>query len=256
MTSSAHYTEIPISLVWDAFGEKNGAVSLIEMRARIGALRRETPRPWEDYVIGCILLAEPFYWPEELWIPEPPDWKPQIVRGKRYDLSTPPGKELWDRVVQNLEADPAVVRDRAPDTFTGSDVFGGVRTGGAGRRRIGQCTFSSLVRDLYNHTCAVSGERALPALEAVHIQPFEITHEHEISNGILLRSDVHRLFDAGYITVTPELRVEASGRMREDFNDGESYLKLHGRKVEVPEAPEFRPSPEYLTWHNENRYRD
>jgi putative restriction endonuclease len=38
---------------------------------------------------------------------------------------------------------------------------------------------------------------------------------------------VHRLFDAGYLTVTPEYRVEASNSMRQDFNDGENYLKLH-----------------------------
>jgi putative restriction endonuclease len=72
----------------------------------------------------------------------------------------------------------------------------------------------------------------------------------------MLRSDAHRLFDAGYITVTPEYRVEASQRMREDFNDGENYLRLHGSEVRVPRRAEERPSAEALTWHNENRFRE
>ena len=79
--------------------------------------------------------------------------------------------------------------------------------------------------------------------------------EHRVSNGILLRSDVHRLFDAGYLTITPELRVEASRRMKDDFDDGESYLRLHGAVVQVPEEPALRPSPEVLRWHNEARFR-
>jgi putative restriction endonuclease len=95
----------------------------------------------------------------------------------------------------------------------------------------------------------------LPALEAAHIRPVTETQAHHVRNGPLIRSDVHRLFDAGYITVTPEYRVEASRRMREDFNDGENYLKLHGSGILVPRDQEFRPDPEALRWHNENRFR-
>ena len=53
----------------------------------LAKLRREQARPWEDYTIGCILLVEPFFWPQELWIPQPADFSGQIVRGKGYDLT-------------------------------------------------------------------------------------------------------------------------------------------------------------------------
>jgi putative restriction endonuclease len=76
-----------------------------------------------------------------------------------------------------------------------------------------------------------------------------------VKNGLLLRSDVHRLFDAGYLTVTPEHRVEASSRMREDFNDGENYMRLHGSGILMPNRPEYQPDPEALRWHNDNRFR-
>lgn len=251
----SHYTDLPISLAWDAFGPKNGAATLEEVRARIGRLRKETPRPWEDYTIGCILLAEPFFWDRADWIPQPPDWKPQIVRGKGYDLREEPGRSLWAQVTDRLlvrRSPRATGREPEPEL---PGLFGGRGDPTEHRPRIGQGIFTSLVRDHYERTCAISRERALPALEAAHIRPFSLEKAHDVQNGLLLRSDIHKLFDAGYLTVTPELRVEASRSMREDFNDGESYLKLHGRRVLVPGRPDARPDPERLGWHNDYRYR-
>lgn len=245
----SHYTEIPISLAWDAFRENNGAPSLEAVRVNIGRLRRETPPPWADYVIGCILLAEPTFWDEEDWIPGPPGWKPQIVRGSGYDLTTEPGRGLWAQVVERLAA-RGVARD------SGAPVeFGGYGDPALTPRRVGQGTFTAIVRDAYGRSCAISRERALPALEAAHIKPLSEARTHSIRNGMLLRSDVHKLFDVGYLTVTPDLRVEASHAMKEDFNDGKNYLALHGTKILVPEKPDLRPDPESLRWHNENRYR-
>lgn len=73
-----HCTELPISLAWEAFGPKNGAASLAQVRQSTAKLRREQARPWEDYTIGCILLVEPFFWPEEAWLPAPEDWASTI----------------------------------------------------------------------------------------------------------------------------------------------------------------------------------
>ena len=134
-------------------------------------------------------------------------------------------------------------------------TFGGVGEPTLRAPRVGQGIFSSIVRDAYNRTCAISRERALPALDAAHIRPFSDVESHDPTNGILLRSDVHRLFDAGYLTVTPDHRVEASTTMREDFNDGESYLRLHGSRIHLPARESLQPDPAALLWHNENRYR-
>ena len=247
-----HYTDLPISLAWDSFGEKNGARSLAEVRQSIARLRRDNPAPWEDYVIGCILLVEPFFWPRELWIPAPEDWHVNIVRGKRYEFSTPAGRRLWDRVTERLQG--SRIGTAAPEPPE-STIPGGYGDPLLRRHRIGQGTFRALVLDSYGRQCAVTRERALPALEAAHIRPFSETETHQVRNGLLLRSDIHRLFDVGYITVTPEYRVEASTRMREDFNDGENYMRLHGSGILVPSDPDLRPDPEALRWHNENCFR-
>ena len=93
-------------------------------------------------------------------------------------------------------------------------------------------------------------------LEAAHIRPYNDDGPHEVSNGLLLRSDFHRLFDAGLITVTPELRVEVSPRIREEWFNGKNYYRLHGQRlITIPENQTHQPDPEYLRWHNEQRYR-
>lgn len=245
-----HYTTLPFSLAWRAFGPKNGTATQQALWDRIARLRREAMAPWEDPDIGCILLVEPFFWPEELWIPQPVDWHRNIQRGRTYDLRTEPGLSLWKSVADRLQATKP-----APAADDQLEIPGGWSDPIPIRRRMGQGTFQAVVLDAYGRQCAITSERAVPALDAAHIRPFADEPKHELTNGLLLRSDVHRLFDAGYVTVTPEYRVEASRRMREDFNDGENYLRLHGSPVRVPIDADQRPSREALVWHNENRFR-
>ena len=78
------------------------------------------------------------------------------------------------------------------------------------RPRLGQGAFRVLVTDMYDRRCVVSEERTLPALDAAHIRPYGEGGSHEASNGLLLRRDIHSLFDAGYVTVTPDLRFAVS----------------------------------------------
>jgi putative restriction endonuclease len=244
-----YYASLPLSLAWDAFGIKNGAASKQAVWERIARLRRDKPAWYEDFTIGCIVLVEPFFWAEELWIPQPEDFSSNIVRGRTYDLQVASGATLWNEVVARLPT------STSPTTATTEIIPGGYAGPSVVRRRIGQGTFRVAITEAYLRQCAITREKALPALEAAHIRPFAQSESHYLRNGLLLRSDVHRLFDAGYITVTPDLEVQASSRMREDFNDGENYLKLDRGKVWVPDRPDWKPDPEALLWHNENVFK-
>ena len=64
---------------------------------------------------------------------------------------------------------------------------------------------------------------------------------HEAKNGLLLRRDVHSLFDSGYVTVPPENRFEVSRRIREEFDNGRHYYELHGRSISLPTDESARP---------------
>jgi len=76
-----------------------------------------------------------------------------------------------------------------------------------------------------------------------------------IENGLLLRADLHRLYDRGYLTVTPDHRVRVSQRLKKAFENGEPYYPLEDREIWLPPDPESRPSREFLEWHEATIYR-
>jgi putative restriction endonuclease len=237
---------LPISLVWEAFGEKNGVRSFPEMRARVEKLRHRTSPKYEDFVIGNIILTQPFFFSREAWIPVPDDWKPNIVSGKRYDLGLEPGRSLWHSLQERL-ADTAIGQTQAerPARYGDPVLYA---------PRLGQGGFRVMVTDAYSKKCAITGEKTLPVLEAAHIRPYGEGGEHEINNGILFRSDIHTLFDRGYVTVDPGFRFEVSRRIREDFENGRDYYKLAGASLLLPGEPIKCPDPRLLSWHNKNRF--
>jgi putative restriction endonuclease len=246
----AHSTILPISLAWDAFSEKNGASSLEEMRARTEKYRRKAPSYGEDYQIGCILLEQPFFFEEKEWIPVPADWKQPIVQGKGYDTATGVGKKLWEDVQLRIQA-----RKDLWEEARLSDVEGGYGSPAMILPRLGQGSFRVLVTDVYQRRCSVTQERTLPALDAVHIKPFGKSGPHSVNNGILFRSDIHKLFDAGYVTISSDHHFEVSKRIKEEFENGRDYYAMHGKSLHLPLKETLRPTSEYINWHNQNVFR-
>jgi putative restriction endonuclease len=108
------------------------------------------------------------------------------------------------------------------------------------------------VTEAYNRACAVTEEHSLPALEAAHIRPFAKDGPHEVRNGLLLRADLHRLFEQGYLTVTPKYTLEVSDRLRADYHNGRSYYPLRGTRISLPAVETERPTRELINWHNQN----
>jgi putative restriction endonuclease len=248
----AHFSpSVPATLAWQSFGEKNGAASFDEMLARISKYRKEVVRPGTDPAIGCILLEQPFFFEERDWIPAPADWRGEIVQGKGYDLSVGAGLALWDQLRIRLEG------VRLPIGSVDSVIAAKQAAYGAPvlvRPRLGQGSFRVVVMDNYERRCAVTGERTLPVLDAAHIKPFSLAREHDPRNGILLRSDIHTLFDRGYVTVSEDHRFEVSRRLKEDWENGRDYYALHGQEIRLPASAEGRPDPTLLRWHAENLY--
>jgi putative restriction endonuclease len=244
------FIQMPISLSWEAFGEGNGVRSLSEMRERIAKYRRVPIGPTDNPTIGCILLAEPFFFEEAVWIPTPPDFSLNIVQGKGYDSNDEStGFALWNAVTETLRS-TVLQFDPGPATVA---TVEGPRYGEPTlvRPRLGQGIFRVLVTDIYDRRCAITGERTLPVLEAAHIKPYSSGGPHEPENGLLLRSDLHTLFDQGYMTVdADELKVVISGRIREEFENGRDYYQLHGRSIRLPRETNNLPSREFLSFHN------
>ncbi len=123
------------------------------------------------------------------------------------------------------------------------------------RPRLGQGAFRVMVTDAYGRQCAVTRERALPTLEAAHVKPVSAGGIHMVSNGLLLRSDVHALYDRGYVTVSPDLRFHVSSRLKSDFDNGEPYYELQGVEIAVPVRPSDRPKTALLEWHADSIFK-
>ncbi|MBL8666341.1 MAG: HNH endonuclease [Rhodospirillales bacterium] len=242
----AYANVLPCSLAWEAFREANGARSALEMRTRIARYRKTGPNDRSDFDIGCRILTQPFFLEERDWIPVPSSWSPNIVSFKIYRANEAEGLALWEAVNDRLNRSqiPGMAEDQA--RFGEPHLI---------RPRLGQGAFRVLVTDIYQRRCAVTRERTLPALEAAHIRPYGEGGHHEARNGLLLRRDIHSLFDAGYVTVTHDLRFEVSRRIKEEFDNGKHYYALHGQLITTPNETGQRPDAAALSWHNEHCFR-
>ena len=234
-------------MAWDTFGRSNGVTSYDELRIAIQKYRRnEVVGPTTN--IGCRILVEPIFFPHDFWLDLPSSWARNIVEGKGFSTDDPEGLDLWNRL-----------QDAAFAFGTGS-VTGlsevGPRFGAPTLiiPRLGQGAFRIAVTEAYGRQCAISDGKVLPALDAAHIRPYADGGEHKKSNGILLRKDIHCVFDAGYATIDAKNRFVVSNKVKEVFNNGEEYRRLHGKALRLPEKALDRPDPNYLRWHNDNRF--
>lgn len=111
-------------------------------------------------------------------------------------------------------------------------------------QRRGQPAFRGKLLAAYGRKCAITGEAAEDVLEAAHIDPYSETGCNNLSNGLLLRADLHTLFDLHLLAVDPKGRIEVSPKLRST-----SYATLTGVSLAVPADPRAKPDPRRLARH-------
>jgi len=237
-----HFTFAPLSVAWDLFGRKNGTADFETFARAVAHYRRERDIESVTWAqIGNIILSQPFFWARGDWLSVPDDYQVNSPQGRRFDGASGSGLQLLEAVQARFLS--RLVRDNV-DTAV---EFGESLV----RRRLGQGAFSLIVSDAYEKRCAITGEKTLPVLEAAHIKPVAKGGFHGTSNGLFLRSDVHKLFDRGYVTVQPNGLVLVSPKLRADWSNGVVYYAMHGKSIRTPVSPDLRPSPQLLEWHND-----
>lgn len=82
--------------------------------------------------------------------------------------------------------------------------------------------------------------------------PYAVGGTHHVTNGLLPRRYIHRLFNLGYVTVTPEYRLKVSDALAEDFHNSQTYYAERDRRVVVVDAEWMWPSRGMLAWHGES----
>ncbi len=246
----ASFSVLPDWLAWDTFGPSNGAGSLDELRARLRRIQVDASIEADPGGrIGCSLIAEATLFERDLWIRQPTDWKVRTQSGQRYDLTIGEGKRIWEECLARVQ------RLDAPAPHLPSMVDG-ARYGAPCLHapRLGQGIFRVQVLDAYGRACAVTGEHSLPVIEAAHVMPYARGGQHDVRNGIALRTDLHRLLDRGYVTIGEDMRFVVGKRLKSDYDNGRTYYVLSGQPIAVPEATTLRPLEEVLAWHREHVY--
>ncbi|MFM8472467.1 MAG: HNH endonuclease [Candidatus Kapaibacterium sp.] len=240
------YSVIPISMAWDTFGKANGRSSFVELAEAIRKNRQGEVNAMTE--IGCILLENPMFFPKDVNVDVPEDFAKNIVSGKSYDTTTQVGARLWERVQLAMHSMrmSVVTRVQGP---TADYVFGKEYLR---KSRPGQAGFRFALMEAYDRKCAVTGENILPVLEAAHIQPVSSEGVNTVDNGLLLRSDMHKLFDQGLITVTPDYTIRISSKIAELYVNGKVYKRWDKERMTVVPTDELsRPDRLRLQWHND-----
>lgn len=250
----AHFHVLDLDLAWQTFGEKNGDPSRTRFFERIGQYRKldlllTTAR---REPIGCTVLRDAVFWPPERWIPWGADrgWPPNIVQG-RTERDAANVAVLMAAVQADHAQAPA---DLAAERFqlVGDDER--ARRMRDQSVREGQGTFRLRLLQAYGQ-CAITGEHTQIVLDGAHIQPYLGPRSNHPQNGVLLTKEFHALFDAGYVTITPDLKVRVSERLRLDWQNGHRYYPFDGQPLRVVPAVEaLRPSREALEWHGQNTF--
>ena len=114
--------------------------------------------------------------------------------------------------------------------------------------RRGQKKFRDNLLRAYDSECVMSGCKEEEVLQAAHILPYTDAETNKIDNGLLLRADLHNLFDLDLISINPKDFTILVSREIKDSD----YRKLHGKKIKMPKSEIKSPSKKALKIHFKN----
>ena len=251
---SINAKRIHLRTAWDAFREKIGAPTFEVFQLQIAKAKGETASFDYDPEISLSVISQPVFWPREEWITPPSDFLSGIQKGKVYSMYAEPGATIWQEVRARIEG---VGYELSGSTIR--EVIGDAPALGKEylrRARVGQGAFRMMTIENFGHKCCVTGETTAPVLQAAHIKPVSQAGMHSIRNGLLLRADVHILYDQGLIGIDHAYRVRVSPRIKEMYLNGRVYNSREGQQLHsLPTAKELRPDPELLDWHMDTIFK-
>tara|TARA_R100000008_G_C3553545_1_gene151862 strand:+ start:70 stop:1017 length:948 start_codon:yes stop_codon:yes gene_type:complete len=117
--------------------------------------------------------------------------------------------------------------------------------------RRGQGKFRKELLKAYDGKCAITSCSTISVLEAAHIVPYNGEHTNHVQNGLLLRSDIHTLFDLNLLRVGEDYAIYVHEEIAEP-----EYRELHGNVLNIPKKKSLRPSKKYLAARAEPSTRE
>ena len=236
----AFWEKFTIREAWNNFGEDNGCESEDEL---LRLIVEATPAEHEidlNSEIGCVVLVEVAYFGKVIDLNKV-GLRPLNVRFEYLDDEDPIESFLLGLGVQGDVERGFRLCDEAE--VKRSEKFLKDRTG--------QAAFRKTLREVYGDNCALSGSNPPVVLDAAHIQPYANDASNHVENGLLLRADLHRLFDAGVFYVDENLVT----RFDENFiRENRNYFRYERVRLTFADIPDIRvrPSKAALKYHRDN----
>ncbi|MGM0501446.1 MAG: HNH endonuclease [Bacillota bacterium] len=226
---------LSITQAWQKFGQGNGVSSLYEL----GVKATGATNPDYDTEIGCIVLENPvFLEPEEYFHPDDYNlsFSAEISKHKYY-----PNLEEINIAGEYKQAEISF-SSISCETDYKFDQSSALK---------GQSKFRQNLFKYYKGKGVITKENCAAILDAVHIHPYLKKNKDHLKNGLLLRSDLHQLFDDGLITITPDYKVLVSKKL-----DSNHYHKYQNQDIYLPQDNKFYPEQQVLKFHNHYIFRD
>lgn len=255
------YVEWGVSEAWTIWGLANGVATEQELLARARSYRASSATSDPDPTIGCVILRNIFFAAAGKELAEPPRWPRNVVTLSRYDLAEPSRKEDTEYVGHAL----ALLRRGARVDLAWEPDLRGVDLDWRGPRiwrscagppAHGQGHFKRAVATAYRNRCAVTSRRDVPELGSRAHPPIR-RGWRACCFQWLAATDVHRLFDRGYLSVDPDLRLRVSRQLQEHGWNGVEFCQREavGHRIPAPENPLHQPDCDALAWQTESRFR-
>lgn len=221
-----------VALLWQA-GAKSGVYAIAKLKDKS---YREAGKHWVDVIFKKVL--------------QPPIYRTQLllhpVLAELTVIRRPQGSSFkvnerqWKAFKELIDHDPAADIQKKEDESADAGKFNPKNMRDARKRiaasivlRRGQPAFRQNLLKHYHGRCAISGCSVEAALEACHIVPFKGARTDDPSNGLLLRADLHALFDLHLITVkTKTMTVMLAPELKTS-----DYAEWEGRRLSYPTAP-------------------
>lgn len=224
-----YFQENPDPSQRDREATNRGLMKCMGDRVPVGVLLQSKPKPGVEYnVLGLAMVRE---WNEGYFILEG-----FSDRGELH-LTSDGTDAAFDRAIAATLVDfkPSDEKDTRKRRI--AEII----------QRRGQKKFRDELIRIYEGKCVVTGCDALEALEAAHISSYRGDHSHHPQNGLLLRADLHSLFDLGLLAINPmNMKVALSRQLLNTH-----YAEYHNRVIQAPRERTQRPNVDVLQEHLE-----
>ncbi|MDW4548403.1 HNH endonuclease [Defluviimonas sp. D31] len=230
-----YFQENPDSTLRDREATNRGLMACMEDSVPVGFLIKRKPKPGVTYeVLGLGLVTD---WTNGYF----------TIEGFADDGEAHTGAGQHDAAQARARAatsasDPAEHFDvAASEDDLREQVISQVA------RRRGQARFRAELLEAYEGRCCISGCDFTEALEAAHIAPYRGPQSNHPQNGLLLRADLHTLFDLGHLAISENFRVVLSSKAKASAG----FSPFDGQPISVPQLTAQQPSREALRRHRD-----